>query len=168
MIKREPVRHNKTLIFMRKPVPPAPKGWNKTLADLFEEMKRGERVSVDGPEVDWARDYERSQIPTGMRFPRKGDIYEALEDMTVEYMTSWKAPYTGGGEGILKKGDRVIMKEDSVHSQPIRIYALAEDYDAVEERMVPSSDRSESKYSGFYFSFSTMDLNRKFKLVHEE
>src|SRR5580765_2993799 len=104
---------------MKKSIPPAPLGWNKTCADLFDEMKRGERTSVGSPEVDWARDYERSQIPAGMRFPRKGDIYEALEDMTVHYMTSWAAPVTGGGDGVLKKGDRVIVDNDPTDPRPI-------------------------------------------------
>ncbi len=40
---------------------PAPRGWNKTIDDLFEEMKQGKRLMmVGGDECDWARDYERS------------------------------------------------------------------------------------------------------------
>lgn len=123
---------------------------------------------VCSPEVDWARDFERSQIPADMRFPRKGDVYEALENMTVHYMTSWAAPVTGGGEGILKKGDRVVVDSDPVDARAISTYASAVDYDAVEERIVPTSDRSAPKYSGFYFAFKTVDLNRKFRLVHQE
>lgn len=153
---------------MSKPVPPAPPGWNKTIADLCAEMDRGERTSVGSPEVDWARDYERNQIPAGMRFPRKGDIYEALEEMQVHYMTSWAAPFTGGGEGMLRKGDRVVVDTEPVDARAISTYASAVDYDTVEERIVPASDRSAPKYSGFYFSFKTVDLNRKFRLVHEE
>jgi hypothetical protein len=131
-------------------------------------MDRGERTSVGSPEVDWARDYERSQIPAGMRFPRKGDVYEALEDMSVHYTTSWAAPFTGGGEGVLRKGDRVMVDTEPVDDRAISTYAVAVDYDAVEERIVPASDRSAPKYSGFYFSFKTVDLNRRFRLVHEE
>jgi hypothetical protein len=153
---------------MSKSVPPAPPGWNKTIAALCAETNRGERSSVGSPELDWARDYERSQIPAGMRFPRKGDIYEALEDMDVHYMTSWAAPVTGGGEGKLKKGDRVRVDHEPVDDRAISIYATGVDYAALEERIVPSSDRSAPKYSGFYFSFKTVDLNRKFRLVHEE
>lgn len=153
---------------MSKPIPPAPSGWNKTISDLCDEMNRGKRTSVGSPEVDWARDYERSRIPVGIRFPRKGDIYEALEDMNVHYMTTWAAPFTGGGEGMLKKGDRIVVDREPVDARAISTYASAVDYDALEERIVPASDRSAPKYSGFYFSFKTVDLNRKFKLVHEE
>lgn len=88
---------------MSKSIPPAPPGWNKTVADLLAEAKRGERGSVGSPEVDWARDYERSRIPFGSRFPRKGDVYEAIKDFSVDYMTAWAAPYTGGGQGTLKR-----------------------------------------------------------------
>ena len=152
---------------MSKPVPPAPPEWNKTIADLCAEMDRGERTSIGSPEVDWARDYERNQIPAGIRFPRKGDVYEALEDLSVHYMTSWAAPFTGGGEGILKKGDRVEIDTEPVDDRAISTYASARDYAAIEERIVPASERNAPKYSGFYFSFKAVDLNRKFKLVHE-
>jgi hypothetical protein len=153
---------------MSKPISPAPAGWNRTIGDLFAEMDRGERTSVGSPEVDWARDYERSLIAPDMRFPRKGDVYEALEDMTARYMTSWAAPCTGGGEGLLKKGDRVLVDSEPLDSRAISTYATAVDYDALEERIVPASDRSAPKYGGFYFSFKTVDLNRKFRLVHRE
>lgn len=152
---------------MSKSVPPAPSGWNKTIEDLLAEMKRGERSSMGSPEVDWARDYERSSIPSGMRFPRKGDVYEALEDMPVKYMTSWAAPFTGGGDGTLVCGDRVVVDMEPLDPRPISTYAVAVDYDAVERRVVPASDRNDPKYSGFYFSLRTVELNQKFKLVGE-
>lgn len=152
---------------MTPPIPPMPAGWNKTIADLFAEVKRGERPSVGSPEVDWAREYERSLIPSDMRFPRKGDVYEALEDMTVQYLTSWAAPYTGSGEGLLRKGDRVWVDTEPHDSRAISTYAVAVDYEALEQRLVSASDRKSPRYSGFYFSFGTVELNRKFRLVGE-
>jgi hypothetical protein len=153
---------------MSKPVPPAPPGWNKTIEDLSDEMQRGERKSIGRPELDWARDYERSQIPEDMRFPRKGDVYEALDDTEVHYMTSWAAPFTGGGDGKLNKGERVIVDSEPIDPKPIGVYASALDYDAIERRIIPSSERSAPKYRGYYFSFKTVELNRKFKLVQEQ
>ena len=94
---------------MSKSIPPAPPGWNKTIENLLTEAQRGERGTVGSPEVDWAREYERKCIPFGMRFPRKGDVYEAIKDINVHYMTGWKAPYTGDGEGVIKVGDRVLV-----------------------------------------------------------
>ena|SRR5580692_962979 len=153
---------------MSKPMPPAPTGWNKTVADLLEEARRGERGSVGSPEVDWARDYERSRIPFGTRFPRKGDIYEAIKDIDAHYMTAWAAPYTGGGEGILQAGDRVLVYQDPIYREPVVVYAKAVDYGRIEERMVPGAVRADPSYSGFYFCLKTVDLNSLFKLIHEE
>jgi hypothetical protein len=132
------------------------------------EMKRGERVSMASPELDWAREYEREQIPAGMRFPRKGDVYEALEDMTVLYRTAWAAPFTGGGDGLLKRGETVVVDHAPTELKPIGVYARAVDYAAVEERTVPASDRNSPGYGGFYFFFKTVELNQKFRLVHED
>ncbi|MEB3249779.1 MAG: hypothetical protein VKK07_10585 [Merismopediaceae bacterium] len=153
---------------MSKSIPPVPAGWNKTIADLCAEAERGERLFVGSPEIDWARDYEMSLIPAEMRFPQQGDVYEALDDMTVHYMTAWAAPFTGGGEGLLKKGDRIVVDYEPHDSRPISTYASAVDYKTVEERMVPASERNASRYGGFYFSFSTVDLNQKFRLVYQD
>jgi hypothetical protein len=149
------------------PVPPAPPGWNKTIQDLFAETRSGKSHSVGSPEVDWARDYERSLIPIGSRFPKKGDVYEATTDVEVSYLTSWAAPCTGGGKGTLMKGERVVIDADPL---PRAIIANGRpiDYLRVEERVVPFTDRTNGQYSGFYLLLKTIDLSRYFKLVHEE
>lgn len=151
-----------------EPIPPAPVGWNKTTDDLLREAERGERLGVGRPEMDWAIEYERSLIPSTMRFPRKGDVYEASADMTVDYMTAWTGPYTGGGTGILKQGDRVVVAQKVSDPKPIGVYVKAVDYAELEARMVPLEERKAPPYGGFYFSFDTVDLNTKFRLVHEE
>lgn len=66
----------------------APPGWNKTLANLMKEVEEGRLLGIGSPETDWARDYERSLLPQHVRFPQKGDIYEAHEDVPVQYMVS--------------------------------------------------------------------------------
>jgi hypothetical protein len=152
---------------MNRQTPPAPPGWNKTIQDLSDEAKKA-GSPLGSPEVDWARDYERSLIPAGTRFPKKGDVYEATEDMQVSYLTSWSAPFTGGGTGTLKKGERVIMEHDMILPRPVAVYAKPIDYAAAEERMVPASDRANIKYAGFYLCLRTVDLARNFSLVHEE
>jgi hypothetical protein len=82
-------------------------------------------------------------------------------------MTSWAAPFTGGGDGSLVGGDRVVIDTEPHDPRAISIYAVAVDYDTVERRIVPESERSDPRYSGFYFSLKTVDLNRRFKLVQE-
>jgi Zn-dependent protease with chaperone function len=87
---------------MNRQTPPAPPGWNKTIHDLFDEAKKT-RSTVASPEVEWARDFERGFIPAGTRFPKLADVYEATRDVEVRYLTSWSAPFTGGGSGTLEK-----------------------------------------------------------------
>src|ERR1700735_1427129 len=138
---------------MNRETPPAPPRWSKTTRDLFEEAKKT-GSAVAPPEVGWARDYERSLIPAGTRFPKKGDVYEATRDVKVSYLTSWSAPFSGGGSGTLKKGERVIVNYEPP-PRPIATNAKAINYTRVEEGMVPESDRTNEKYSGFYLVLKT-------------
>jgi hypothetical protein len=147
--------------------PPRPHGWNLTIADLMAEMNAGKRKSLGSSEAEWARDYERSLIPADTRFPKQGDVYEVLHDMPVHFLTAWSAPFTGGGESALKAGDKLLVDQMPHDLKPISFYAVALDYSAVEIRVIPESDRTSSKYAGFYFSLKTVDLNHDFKLVQE-
>lgn len=142
-----------------------PEGWNLTLDDLFAEMKAGKRKSVGNPEAEWAREYEKSLIPEGTRFPKKGDVYESKVDQTIHYMTAWSAPFTGDGEATLFKGERIWIDNNPNGERPIGTYALPIEYSKLEKRMVPPGDREQPKYGGFYFYFKTVDLNDKFILV---
>ena len=150
---------------MKKSIPPPP-GWNKTTSDLAEEIKAGVSKGFGGAEWEGARDYERSLLPADIRYPRKGDVYEALRDIEVRYLTSWNAPYTGGGKAVLKQGDRIKVDDEPI-DRPISVPAVAINYAELEERIVPSSDRNSEKYSGFHLSIDTIDLNKCFKLTDE-
>jgi hypothetical protein len=94
-------------------------------------------------------------------------VYEATRDVEVSYLTSWSAPFTGGGSGTLKKGERVIINYEPL-PRPIAANAKAINYTHGEEGMVPESDRANKKYSGFYLVLKTLELTRDFRLVHEE
>lgn len=142
-----------------------PPDWNLTISDLMAEIESGKRKGVGHPELDWAREYEKSLIPEGVRFPRKGDVYESLYDQEVSYLTAWSAPFTGGGEATLLKGERIWIDSDPREEKPIGTYALPIEYGKLEERMVPREEREAPKYGGFYFYFKTVDLNDKFTLV---
>jgi hypothetical protein len=120
---------------------------------------------MSNTEAEWAPENKGGQIPAGARFPRAGDIYEALEDISVCYRLVW-APPGGGGQGVLKKGEKVVV-EPPTDPRPVGVNALAVDYSAVADRMLPASDRNDPKYGGYYFWFKTAELNEKFRLVHE-
>ena len=150
-----------------KDFPPTPSGWNKTAGDLVSELKSGLRKSIRGEEFHWAAHYERSLLPDGIRFPRKDDLYEATQDVEIHYLTSWSAPYTGGGVATLKQGERIIVQGASSDPKPLSVSAMPERYKELEVRMVPEDDRTNIKYGGFYLSVRTLDLNTKFRLVAE-
>jgi hypothetical protein len=146
-------------------LPPAPEGWNKTIADLLAEADAGLRPSVGSPEVEWARDYERSLLPPDTRFPCEGDVYEALQDFEAEYLTSWDKPFTGGGKAGLLKGEQVVVQYAPADSRPIMVYAHPVNYRDIEARVVPESERRAQSYAGFHFAISTADLNRYFRVI---
>jgi len=145
--------------------PERPADWNLTLDDLFAEMESGKRKSVGAPETEWAREYELSLIPADTRFPKKGDLYKSNHDQTVTYMTAWSAPFTGSGEALLLKGERVWVDSDPRQEKPLGTYALAVEYDKLEQRMVPKEERENPRFGGFYFHFKTVDLNNHFTLI---
>ena len=76
-----------------------PAGWRKTIRDLPDRLPAPE-------EWEWARTFERTELRKWARFPLDGDIFEAVHDTPVEYLTHWKAPFTGGGTGVLPAGTK--------------------------------------------------------------
>lgn len=141
-----------------------PVDWKLTIADLMLEMKEGKRKSIGQPDLDWAREYEISIIPDGYRFPKTGDVYESIADQEVEFMTAWAAPFTGGGQGTLLKGEKIWIPEQT-KEKCTGAYADPVDYYRLEQRMVSEADRTADKYGGFYFFIKTSDLNEKYKLI---
>lgn len=144
---------------------PFPAEWNLTLSDLFEELKAGKRAEIKDPEMTWAREYERSLIPDGYRFPQKGDVYESTSDQEVDFLTSWSAPNTGGGTTILFAGEKIWLDAQPSDKKPIGVYLLALEYQQLEARIVSESDRNAHKYDSFCFYVSTKELNENFRLI---
>jgi hypothetical protein len=143
--------------------PPAPAGWNKTIADLYAELKAGRRSVLGSPEIEWAREYERSLLPADVRYPRTGDIYEAVEDLDVDYITAWSAPMTDGGRGRVLRGERIIVRY--ALDRATMVYASPINYEAVEDRILPESVKASKGFDGFYWALRTKDLNSRFRLI---
>lgn len=138
--------------------------WRKTINDLMAEMKAGKRSAISGDELDLAREFERRQIPTGLRFPKEGDIYEALIDFNVNYMTSHHAPFSGGGHAVLPQGERIRVARVA-HEKPIGVCCDPLRYDELHSKIVSEEEREAPTYDGYYFSIDTVDLNKNFRLV---
>ena len=100
-----------------------------------------------------------------LKRPKKGDLYESKCDQTVQFMTAWSAPFTGGGEAMLFKRERIWVENDPLGERPLGTYALPVEYERLEERMVPLEDRENPRFGGFYFYLKTLDLNTHFMLI---
>ncbi len=142
-----------------------PDDWNLTVSDLMDELIDGKRESIGSQECIWALDYERNLLPSDIRFPQKGDVYELLEDQSISFLIAYSAPFTGEGEGVLLKGDKIWIHTKEIEELPMGAYALPVNYKELEQRMVASEERDSLRYDGFYFYFETVDLNEKFRLV---
>ena len=104
-------------------------------------------------------------IPKDVRFPKKGDVYEALSDIQLDYFTLWGAPLTGGGKSTLFKGERVWIDQSPNQTKPNGVYAIPVEYEKLESRIVPDEVREKEDYSSFCFCIDTVVLNQKFRLV---
>lgn len=141
-----------------------PPGWTKTVRDLFAEPSR----TIGADELEWARAYERSLLQSWARFPRNGEVFEAIEETAVEFVTHWSAPFTGGGSGVLPRGTKVRVEVFDRDPEPIAVYARPLDYAALEATLVSQLDRSADKYDGYSLSLRTEQLNRLFRPVRAD
>lgn len=137
-----------------------PQGWSKTINDLVAEKR-----NLSGEEIEWARNFEREQLRSWVRFPHPGEIYELIEDAEISYLTHWSAPFTGGGKGLLRKGTQVRIAEATGDPEPISVPAYPLDKASVEVELIPEAERKADKYGGFSLSISTGELNKLFRLV---
>lgn len=142
------------------PSKPRPPDWNKTLADLSAEQR-----NLSGQEIEWARDYEREQLRAWARFPKDGEHFEARHDVRVSYLIHWRAPYTTGGEGVLPMGTRVRISVAPGDAEPIGVYAMPLDEQAMAQLLIPELDRLSGKYDGFSISLTVAQLNTDFVLM---
>ncbi len=145
-----------------------PKGWNLTVNGLMNQLVSGKRKQIGDPELSWARASERSLIPTNYRFPSKGDLYKSKVNQTIDYLTAWSVPYTGGGTTTLYKDEKIWIDSEVSDDKPISTYALPVNYKELEERIVPLSERTALKYNGYYFHISTKAINENFDLIQTD
>lgn len=144
--------------------PPRPEGWNKSLEDLAAEMRQGLRSSLGSPEVEWALDYERSLLPAGTRFPQKGDVYAAHEDVPVTLHLTWRSPVTTDVKYTLPRGCKVRI-ESAGTDRPLTVYAVPLDYKATEKAALSFWTRIRPDYGGYHLALDTREILRSFSLI---
>ena len=113
---------------------PFPK-WNKAVEGLEEAGK-------------WALDIERSLLPQGIMFPRKGQIWEAVRDCEVNWVAFIPRTILPAGRVWLQHGERVRILTDEprpihVHFEPVRDSEL---------HIVPQDIRNRPGYQYYWLS----------------
>lgn len=141
-----------------------PPGWDKTHEDLMNEMMSGTRPSIGRAERDWATQYEQSLLPPDLRFPKVGEIYEAVRDIDVQLEIYFSAPFTNSGNVKLLNGERVRITFISPEDKPIVALAHPIQYSTIEERFMPRAQR-EPPYSHFSVVLKTAGLHAGFRPV---
>jgi hypothetical protein len=144
-----------------------PKDWNKTQAELFEEMRQGKRLIATREEMDRALEYERSLLPPGTVFPRPDQIWMVVRDCEVDFEVFFAAPGGGTiGRFTIGLGERVKIGNQTV-GETLRVHFLPLRYDELEDAVVAPKVRSDPRYCDYAFYANTGYFNEHFRLVEE-
>ncbi len=136
----------------------------KTYEELEDELKKGLRDSVNAEESDKAEELKRALLPDWIIYPKGNEVYEALEDVEITYMTFQRAPYTLFGEAILSKGERVKVPRQNI-PEPITVSCRPIKYRKLHRLILSEGDRKSPDYNGYCLRIDTLTLNTKFKLI---
>jgi O-acetyl-ADP-ribose deacetylase (regulator of RNase III) len=134
----------------------------RTVDELFDDVKKGKTVS--GKAMDKARKLSKALMPTGLFYPKGGEVFEAIQDTQISYLTHFMAPYTGGDKTKILKGERVIVSKPNQQKQ-LSYYCYPIEANEIENRIIPLSDRDDPAYNGYSLSIDTKSLNRDFKQI---
>lgn len=133
---------------------------NKTIKDLIAENQ-----GWSAEEFKRAIEYERSLLGSDFQYPCNGEVYQALDDVEINYLTHWAAPYTGGEAFVFKKGESIIVEVSDHNPKPISVHAKAVDEARLETEIIPEKDRLNEKYGGYSLSVDCNKLKTHFRLV---
>ena len=104
-------------------------------------------------------------MASDLRYPREGEVYEAIEDVPVGYMTHYfNLPYTGGGNATLSMGEQVRVSYVR-GDKPVGVYCNPLRYEELHQKIVGLDERSHGMYRGYCLAINTELLNKSFKLV---
>ena len=97
-------------------------------------------------------------------YPKGGEVYEAVHDTQITYMTHFMAPFTGGDKAYIQKGERIIVSKPN-RPKPTGYYCHPLNSDEIEDRIVPDADRKDPRYNGFSLFINTTTINQDFRPV---
>lgn len=136
----------------------------KTIDELFDEMDKGQRNEVGGKTLERARKLTDALLPKNINFPIGGEVYEAEKNVQISYMTHHFAPYSGGEKCIFPKGQRLIVCPPN-RKRPTGVYCIPIEYEQIEEKLIPESEKLEPTYSNYSLFVDTKVLNNNFKKI---
>ena len=94
----------------------------------------------------------------------KGRKFRTRQALKVTCMTAWAAPYTGGSEVLLPRGEVFIVTDDPLPTSTA-IYADPLNYEDLETMLVRPEDRAHPKYRGFYLCINLKDIEEHCELL---
>jgi hypothetical protein len=90
--------------------------------------------------------------------PREGErLRVATDDYAAAVLTTWAAPFTGGGDERPIPRGTVLVVQASVEGRPSFV-AVPEDYQGLERLLVDASDRKQRRYDGYYLVVPKADV----------
>ena len=95
---------------------------------------------------------------------RRGQRYEVLKDTPAICMTYWKAPYTGGLEGVVPAGEVLVVTVDPPPSAT-GADLVPERYDALLVRFIPPEERSAPTFGGYSLCLMFDQIGANCRLV---
>lgn len=134
----------------------------KTVNELSDEIKKGETVSRKA--FKKAGKLSNALMPSGLFYPKGGEVFEAVQDVQISYLTHFMAPFTGGGKTKLLKGERIIVSKPN-RKKPLTYYCYPIKDEEIENRVIPVLERNDPTYNGFSLSIDTQSLNIDFKQI---
>ncbi|WP_237132721.1 hypothetical protein [Pseudohongiella sp. O18] len=98
---------------------------------------------------------------------RGGERFELTQERATHGLTSWRASFTGDFECRIPKGTLVEVLYDSVpHADGFTCKPV--EYARFEADHVPESERTDSRYGGYYFVFKKSDIGTLLKQVYNK
>lgn len=96
---------------------------------------------------------------------REGErLRVAVDGYAVAVLTTWAAPFTGGGDERPIPVGTVLVVQASVDGRPSFV-AVPEDYKALERHLVDESDRRQRRYDGYYLVCPKADVGAALERV---
>ena len=91
---------------------------------------------------------------------KKGDRFVTTEETPAHCLTVWGAPYTGGFRCVIPKGTVLVVAHEPVTGAS-GFTVVPEEYERMEEMLVPEEDRKSREYGGYYFVFNHDEVGLK-------